>query len=337
MLGVLFAALSAASFALNNAGTRRGVLTGTVSQAMAITVPIGMPFFLLALVASGNWDKLVNFPPDGIRMMALVGVLHFICGRYCNYRAVKAIGANLSAPIVQMYLVFTVGLAIAILGEKLTALRIAGIVLVVLGPTLMRHPDAAPAEGPPDKERADAAPPRDGLPIFRPQFAEGYFFAALAACCYGATPIMLRSVVEREGIGGSLAAALIAFSAASVVIALMLLWPGQWRHVLAMDRRSVKWFGWSAAFVCFSQMFLYMALAVAPVSVVMPVLQLSLVFRYGLARLLNPHHEIFGGKVIAGTLASLAGAVALSVSSEAIASTISLPVWLHALLLWQWP
>ena len=37
--GSLLAVLSAATFALNNAMVRRGVLTGTVAQAMAITVP----------------------------------------------------------------------------------------------------------------------------------------------------------------------------------------------------------------------------------------------------------------------------------------------------------
>ncbi len=51
MLGAILAALSAASFGLNNAMTRRGVLTGSVGQALAIGVPIGVPmFFLFALL-----------------------------------------------------------------------------------------------------------------------------------------------------------------------------------------------------------------------------------------------------------------------------------------------
>ena len=41
MLGGFIALLSAATFAFNNASMRRGVLTGSVLQAMAITVPIG--------------------------------------------------------------------------------------------------------------------------------------------------------------------------------------------------------------------------------------------------------------------------------------------------------
>ena len=54
MLGVVLAALSAATFAFNNASARRGVLTGSVAQALAITVPIGVPMFLLAALTTGQ-------------------------------------------------------------------------------------------------------------------------------------------------------------------------------------------------------------------------------------------------------------------------------------------
>ena len=41
MLGILYAALGAFTFALNNVAMRRGVVTGSVLQGMALTVPIG--------------------------------------------------------------------------------------------------------------------------------------------------------------------------------------------------------------------------------------------------------------------------------------------------------
>jgi len=103
----------------------------------------------------------------------------------------------------------------------------------------------------------------DGLPAFRPSMRKGYFFAALAALAYGSTPIMLRSVVEREGLGGSLGRRPDLLCRGSVAIAMIRLWPGQLRHVLAMDRRSAKWFTWSESSSALSQMFLYMALACA--------------------------------------------------------------------------
>jgi hypothetical protein len=41
LLGVLYAALGAFTFALNNVAMRRGVVTGSVLQGMALTVPVG--------------------------------------------------------------------------------------------------------------------------------------------------------------------------------------------------------------------------------------------------------------------------------------------------------
>ncbi len=41
-------------------------------------------------------------------------------------------------------------------------------------------------------------------------------------------------------------------------------------------------------------MFLYMAMSVAPVTVVSPINRLSILFRLYFSRLLNPQHEMFG-------------------------------------------
>jgi drug/metabolite transporter (DMT)-like permease len=61
-------------------------------------------FFLFAL-AGGGLGAIPNFPRDALLVITATGVLHFICGRYCNYRSVKAIGANLSGPVVQLSLI----------------------------------------------------------------------------------------------------------------------------------------------------------------------------------------------------------------------------------------
>ncbi len=137
MLGVFLAALSAATFAFNNASARRGVLTGSVSQALAITVPIGVPIFFLVALATGHLGSLADLPADAIGLLALAGVLHFVVGRYGNFRAAQAIGANLAGPVIQLSLAVTLVLAIVVLKESLTPLRMLGIVLLALGPMLM--------------------------------------------------------------------------------------------------------------------------------------------------------------------------------------------------------
>src|SRR6267142_7149625 len=109
------------------------------------------------------------------------------------------------------------------------------------------------------------------------------------------------------------------------------------RYAVAVNRESAKWFTLSGVLVFLSQMFLYMAMSVAPVTVVSPINRLSILFRLYFSRWLNPEHEVFGGSVIAGTVVSLAGALALSLSTQALQDVVLLPDTLAALLAWHWP
>ena len=351
MLGGFLALLSAATFALNNASVRRGVLTGSVLQGMAITVPIGVPLFFIAAAATGSLDAVGGFPIKAVLALAAAGILHFVWGRYCNYRAMRAIGTNLAAPVQQINLIFTLAVAIWLLGETLTPLRILGIALILLGPSFtMRevpavNPRATPAQAAADAERlavADsaapvAAPAAEAPPAFKPRYAEGYTFAVLSATGYGLSPIFIRLGLEDRGIAASLAGGLVSYVAATAVMAVVLLWPGHLRQALAVKPEAAKWFTFSGFMVCISQMFIYMALAIAPVTVVAPINRLTIVFRLYFSRLLNPQHEVFGGKVIVGTVVSLLGAVILSLTTDVVASLLPLPDAVVAVLKWHWP
>ncbi len=173
--------------------------------------------------------------------------------------------------------------------------------------------------------------------MFKPAYTEGYIFAVLSATGYGLSPILIRIALEDQSLGASLAGGLIAYAAATVVMGLLLLWPGQMRHALAVSPESAKWFTFSGILVCVSQMFLYMAMAVAPVTVVAPINRLTIVFRLYFSRWLNPQHEVFGGKVIIGTVVSLLGAIVLSLSTDMVSSVLPLPEAVLAVLRWHWP
>jgi hypothetical protein len=71
--------------------------------------------------------------------------------------------------------------------------------------------------------------------------------------------------------------------------------------------------------------------------VVSPIQRVSIVFRIYFARLINPQHEVFGGKLYLGTAVSLIGALALSVSTELVLAHVPLPDWAVALARWKWP
>ena len=94
MLGGLLSIISAACFGLNNATVRRGVVTGSVLQGMIISVPTGVPLFLLGAAIFGSLDAIFGFSRFAFVLLSTAGIIHFVLGRYCNYRALKAWGAT---------------------------------------------------------------------------------------------------------------------------------------------------------------------------------------------------------------------------------------------------
>jgi len=341
VLGGFLSLVAAVTFAFNNASARRGVLTGTLGQALAITVPIGVPMFFVAALAAGTLGMVFTFSPETVLALSAAGIIHFVIGRYCNFRATRAMGANLVAPLQQVSLVLTLGLAILILGETLTPLRLIGIALVVLGPMLTLRGESEQRTRPPratDQAETFVEKLETGRPAaFQVNYAEGAVFALLSAVAYGISPILVRFGLASKDLGASLAAGLISYGAATLILVPLLFSSSRVRRLFAVEAEAAKWFTISGVTVCVSQMFLYMAFTVAPVSVVSPIQRISMVFRIYFGWLLNPHHEVFGGKVYLGTVVSLAGALALSLSTEVVLTHVPLPDWAAAIARWQWP
>ncbi|HSR55451.1 MAG TPA: DMT family transporter, partial [Alphaproteobacteria bacterium] len=196
MLGAFFAICSAATFGFNSAAMRRGVLQGTVFQAIAITVPIGVPLFLLAALIGGQLGDMFRFGWAGTGYLAAAGILHFVWGRYWNYRAVKEMGANLSGAVQQISLVAALAFAMVFLGEQLTILRILGIVLVVGGPFIMTSGQGRKRRGAKkdtDEAKEEGEDGGDGRPpVFRPNILAGYIAGIMATLGYGMTPTLVR-------------------------------------------------------------------------------------------------------------------------------------------------
>jgi uncharacterized membrane protein len=93
-----------------------------------------------------------------------------------------------------------------------------------------------------------------------------------------------------------------------------------------MDGGSGKWFAISTVLVAFSQLFRYLALAVAPISVVVPVQRLSVVFRLIFNGMINRDHEVMDVWVILSILLAFVGVVALSVNTVTLLLFLRLPL-----------
>lgn len=323
MLGALLALASAATFGLNSAALRRGVLTGGVLQAMAITVPLGVPLFLLANVLAGGLDSLGKFSLPSWAWFALAGVVHFVIGRYGNYRATRALGSTLSSPMHMLSVPIALALALIFLDEVMTPLRLIGFVLVMTGPLV-----AVRGQSRRKKHNENNH--------FHPQFGEGIFWGAVCAVGYGSSPLLIvKGLGPDRVLLDSLAAGLVSYTAAAIVITIIVALAGGIAFMRDLDRKARNWFAVSGVFVFVSQMLRYMALAVAPVTIVVPIQRLSVVFRVIFSWLINRDHEVLTAKVLAGIAISLVGAFALTLSTDIALSLLPME-WADFLSL-EWP
>jgi len=339
VLGAIFAILSAASFALNNAAARRAVVTGTPTQGMALTVPIGVLCFLLIAAVTGQLPQLADFRASAIAGMMAVGVLHFLFGRYCNYRANQYAGANLTGPVIQLQVLVTLALAVIVLNEPCTLLQVLGGIVMLAGSFITQSQQLGAATAAPKAKIEGSLSTHahaPAAPKFVPRHAEGYLFALLAAGAYGTTPIIVRTALRHGGPSSAILGGVISYGAATAAIVLMLVfWTPLRRNVMALKRDNIPWFIYSGVFVAMAQGFLYAAVAVAPIMFVIPLMQLSLVFRIIFAMWLNPEHEVFGWKVIAGSAISILGACTISIDTDVILHAFGVEGVPARLLRWQ--
>ena len=299
MFGALLSLASAAFFGLNNATLRRGVIKGSVLQAMAITVPFGVPMFVILAAVMGGFEAIADWGVTPWFWMILAGLVHFVAGRYGNYKATQLLGSTLSTPIQQLSIVLALALAVVFLGETVNLMNLVGIALVVVGPMIVAR----------RKKSAAAAGVSKG---FTPRYGPGLFWGAVCAFGYGASPLFVALGIADGGIADSVGGLLVSYVAATVVVILWVIAAGETGNIADLDRSTRGWFLLSALFVALSQFFRYIALAVAPVTVVVPIQRLSVVFRLIFNAILNREHEVFDRWVVGSILLSVVGAIALA-------------------------
>ncbi len=329
MLGALLSLVSAFSFSVNAIFVRRGMAGAgaTATQGAFITVLMGVPLGLLAVVITGQLFRFGEVSANGYLLLAAAGIVHFGIGRYCNYRAVGAIGAPRAITIQAVAIPYSVLMAIFLLGEQPTTLMLAGIGLILLGPAVMverrRSPsspssgaaqrDNVPSEqtpGPPAPERGQpetSAPPASAMELRQ---VEGYTFALFAAAAYGTSPLLIRAALEDATRTAAIGTFVAYFGAAAVLMASLAL-PGQRQLIGAINLRYMRLFGGAGVSVFLAQLFRFFALSLADVTVVNPLQRMSGVFTLVLTYLVNRSLERLDWRVVTGVMVSFVGSALL--------------------------
>jgi drug/metabolite transporter (DMT)-like permease len=291
---------------------------------MALTVPIGGLSFLLMTIAFGELGQLILFPTVALTWLACQGIVHFVIGRYCNYRSNQLMGVNLSAPVVQLQVPFAMLLAVLTLHEKFTVLQAIGSALM-LGGSFAAQAEADEGSRTATLSAALTTFTRSHVPrksAFRPRVFSGYLFAFAAAACYGSSPLMARQAFLHAPGASTVAGGCLAYAAATLVFSLALLKPGSWRDIKATKPENLPWFLAAAVLVAISQALVYASLAIAPLMVVTPILQLSLVFRLFLSQLINRDYEVMNASVFIGAFTAVLGSILVSLNTDQLTTVL---------------
>ncbi len=295
MSGAAFAILGALAFGVNGLITRRAVikvLDATVG--VLISVPLSVPFIMIILIAMGQIGSIVSFSWQGYAWLSAAGILNFVVGRSLSYSCVQLVGSNIASVIRRVSPLVAVTLGISVLGEVVTWQLIVGVLLIILGIMVAGvNPQTL----------------RSGQDLFSGIPRKAFLLGIGAGVAWGLTPVLVKL-----GLGDSghpVAGVFISYSAATIVLSTSL-----WNHnrraaLVGMESRAIGLFGLSGLLSAIAQLFRYIALSIAPVTVVAPLFSISPVFLLILSFLFNRKLEVFHSTVIIGAIAVVAGSILL--------------------------
>ena len=319
IFGALLALVSAFSFSVNFILVRRGFADAgaTAAQGAFITVLLGVPFGLAAVLITGQLFNFDEISLNGYLLLAAAGIVHFGIGRYCNYRGIAAIGAPRAATIQAIAVPYSVVMAMVLLGERPTILMFVAIALILGSPALMidrgKRSSASTGEkrvGTPSSGAATAS----AAPAVEMRMVEGYAFSLLASVGYGSSPILIRAALE-DATGVAAVGTFIAYVGASAVLLATLALPAQ-RHLIGtINFRYMRLFGGAGFSVFMAQLLRFFALSLADVSIVNPLMRMIGVFTLILSYLVNRRLEHITLGVVLGVLVSFAGSALLVVAA----------------------
>lgn len=298
MLGFAIALVSAGSLGATAITVRRGVLTGSPLTGTFMTVLIGTPLFLIAVAITGQFSRLSGLPWGDLVSLAAIGVFQLVIGRYCFYRSIGCLGANQAELVQAIQVPASVFVGLTFLNESMTVAISLALILIMIGPGLVLVSGA----------RTSKTHEMSGGTSSRAK--EGILYGLVAVVAFSAGDGLARSVLAGTGLG--LAGGMLGYLAAGLVLAPIVFLTGQFAVVRQTPNSAVRWFALSSLLTFSAQLSRYLALAVAPVTVVVPLMRTVPVFVLVFSFLVNRHLEVFSTAVVIGILFTVAGTVFLA-------------------------
>lgn len=280
-LALASALCSAGATILIRQGLRgRGPLTG-----FWINLVVGTVGLWAAVVLTGGLGRL---SATGIAFFVLAGLIGTVAGRLLRFVSIEKVGASIAAALINLHPLFATGVAILLLGERVTAPILGGTVVIVLGTTLLSI----------GGKRIGFRPWQITLPL-------------MSAACFGVVAVLRKlGLAETGAVLGSainVTTALVAFTA-------FLLASGD-REAMTCRGRSLAYFVAAGVAENGAVFMNVVALSLGTVSVVAPLYGTAPIFVLLLSFFFLRGIETLSGRLIFGTLLIVLGVYLITASS----------------------
>ncbi len=290
--GLVLALIAAFSFAIGIVMVRK--TAGDAGEAFTVTafsIFTGIPFFAIAISASGAWSNLIAISGKAAAMLAVAGVIHFVIGRLTAYESWRLIGANRGTPITQLSPIPTLILSWIFLQETPTYYVIFGVLCMMAGVLLISQEKRNPA----DEKKLQA---RERL--------KGILLSLAAALCWGITPVLIKPGVQQAG--SAAVGSFISYLAAGIGISL-LLFNGKRRDNFSRlsFKKNIFPMVIAGLFTAAGQLLYYAALGKGNANTIAPLVSIEVLFIYIMSYFINRRGEVFTLKIALGMLTMVAG------------------------------
>lgn len=271
-------------------GTTRGKTTDAVLIVMLTNITILLPIVLVAY-----------YPEYQISSVSVVsfiaaGILGTLLGRALMYTSIERIGASRTAPIVATQAIVATALGVILLDESLTAAHLVGILLTVTGVSVIAWEAS-----------------QDSKQLPRRKLIAGLLIPFGAAVAYGTEPIYASYGFEAET--PAPVGLVIKTVAATAGFLLYRRYRGTVLPSISLASNNTKWFVLAGITNTLFLLCYYLALELAPVSIVVPLHITSTLFVIVFSFLFMPRHlEQVTWKLTAASTVVVIGVIIITLS-----------------------
>ncbi|MFP9192812.1 EamA family transporter [Natronosalvus vescus] len=295
ILGILLASLAAIMWAIQYLCVRVGTDDGDVLSAVIVTIAVNLALLAPAVLVVYPRPYSGLFTPLSLVAFTAAGLVGTLLARLLMYKSIETIGASRTSPVIAANVFFATVLAVVFLEESLTFVHVVGIVLIVGGVAVISW-DTASSE--PDQSLREL-----GLSLLLP---------VVAAAAIGIEPIFVSIGLEEgtPAIPGVLAMT----AAGGIGFVGYLLWRRQ-PVQLSVRSPSTAWYVAAGVSSAIGLVTYFAALEVAPVVIVVPLLQTTPLLVVVLSALFLPQRlERVTLLTVVAALVVVGGAILVSVS-----------------------